>query len=86
MPRVSDECNIEAGSDLTKASTVETPILGDLPQGDAGAERAAQRNKEIALGRVGQPREIAECALWLTSGKASFVTAATLAPHGGLRL
>ncbi|OCK78502.1 oxidoreductase [Lepidopterella palustris CBS 459.81] len=65
--------------------TIETPILGDLPQGEAGAKRAAERTREIAMGRVGQPDEIAHCVMFLTSGRSSFVTATTLAAHGGLR-
>ncbi|OGE54984.1 hypothetical protein PENARI_c005G02996 [Penicillium arizonense] len=31
--------------------TIETPILGDLPQGEAGAKRIEERTKDIALGR-----------------------------------
>lgn len=60
-------------------SSTESPML------DMSPERVAARNKEIALGRVGTPVEIAECILWLTSGRSSFVTATTLAPHGGLQ-
>ncbi|KAJ5924919.1 hypothetical protein N7454_007558 [Penicillium verhagenii] len=65
--------------------TIETPILGDLPQGNAGAKRAEERVRDIALGRVGQPSEIAHCVSFLTSGKSSFVTGTTLSAHGGLR-
>jgi NAD(P)-dependent dehydrogenase (short-subunit alcohol dehydrogenase family) len=52
---------------------------------DKRPERIAERNKEIAVGRVGEPSEMAECILWLTSGRSSFVTATTLAANGGLR-
>lgn len=60
-------------------------MLGHLPQGQVGIERQAERKREIALGRVGQPREIAQCAIFLTSGRSSFITATTLAAHGGLQ-
>jgi len=60
-------------------------MLGTLPQGDAGRAREAERKREIALGRVGEPDEIAQCILFLTSGRSSFITATTLAAHGGLQ-
>lgn len=61
-------------------SSVETPIL------DMSQDRIAAREKEIAVGRVGKPEEIAECIIFLTSGRSSFVTATTLAVNGGLKL
>ncbi|KAG9820446.1 hypothetical protein KCU68_g17370, partial [Aureobasidium melanogenum] len=65
--------------------TIQTPILGDLPQGKAGEERQAQRMREIALKRVGEPEEVAQCVAFLASGRSSFITATTLAVHGGLQ-
>ncbi|KAK5028213.1 hypothetical protein LTR13_009201 [Exophiala sideris] len=65
--------------------TIQTPMLGTLPQGEAGRAREAERKHEIALGRVGEPEEIANCILFLTSGRSSFITATTLAAHGGLQ-
>ncbi len=61
-------------------SSVDTPIL------DMSPERVAARAKEIALGRTGTPEEIAECILFLTSGRSSFVTGIALAAHGGIKL
>lgn len=40
---------------------------------------------KIAVGRMGLPEEVAEAALFLTSGKASLITAATLAVDGGMQ-
>lgn len=60
-------------------------MLGHLPQGDQGHRRAAERAREIAMGRIGTPDEIAHCIVFLLSGRSSFVTATTLAVHGGLR-
>jgi NAD(P)-dependent dehydrogenase (short-subunit alcohol dehydrogenase family) len=37
----------------------------------------------IAMGRVGEPHEIAEAILWLLSDKASFISGATLDAAGG---
>jgi NAD(P)-dependent dehydrogenase (short-subunit alcohol dehydrogenase family) len=67
------------------SSTIETPILGKLPKGDIAKEREVARMREIALKRVGQPDEIAQCIMFLTSGRSSFVTATYLAADGGYR-
>ena len=60
-------------------------MLGQLPQGGLEEERAAERVREIALGRIGLSDEVAQCIVFLASGRSSFVTATTLAVHGGLR-
>ncbi|KAE8331421.1 NAD(P)-binding protein [Aspergillus sergii] len=65
--------------------SIETPMLGHLPGGEEGKRRATERVQEIAMGRVGQPAEMAQCIMFLTSGRSSFVTATTLAAHGGIR-
>ncbi|OQU93645.1 hypothetical protein CLAIMM_00127 [Cladophialophora immunda] len=65
--------------------TVDTPMLDTLPQEEVGVTRAQMRSREIAMRRVGKAEEIANCIAFLTSGRASFVTATTLSAHGGLR-
>ncbi|KAL3474478.1 hypothetical protein BJX99DRAFT_260410 [Aspergillus californicus] len=65
--------------------SIETPMLGNLPSGEEGKRRATERIQEIAMGRVGLPGEMANCIMFLTSGRSSFVTATTLAAHGGIR-
>ena len=42
--------------------------------------------KEIPMGRIAEPREIAEAALWLSSERASFVTGVNLPVDGGNHL
>ncbi|KAI1615957.1 hypothetical protein EDD36DRAFT_119315 [Exophiala viscosa] len=60
---------------------IKTPMLGDVPEEDD--TNLDEMVSEMALKRPGQPEEVAECLVWITSGRASFVTATTLAPNGG---
>ena len=46
-------------------------------------EDLAQRATDIPLGRLGQPSEIADAAVYLASGMASYVTGAMLEVSGG---
>jgi NAD(P)-dependent dehydrogenase (short-subunit alcohol dehydrogenase family) len=60
---------------------VETPATrGDLLAEDHPMRRIAHA---IPLGRVGQPEEVARCALFLASDAASYVTGANLVVDGG---
>jgi len=47
-------------------------------------EALAQRAAETALGRVGQPMELAYLVAFLASGKASYITGTTILVDGGL--
>jgi NAD(P)-dependent dehydrogenase (short-subunit alcohol dehydrogenase family) len=38
----------------------------------------------VAMGRIGQPAEVAEAVLWLMSPRASYVTGAVLSVDGGM--
>ena len=60
--------------------SIDTPILaGDTP---ALRER---RNREIPLGRIGTPQEVADAIAFLASPGASYITGATLHVNGGSR-
>lgn len=60
---------------------IETPILATVP-----AEIKAQFVAKIAVGRIGQPEDIANTCLFLVSEEASFITGQTITVDGGAYL
>lgn len=67
---------------------IDTPLLvAHLAPDERTAARAAMQHDaraQIPLGRMGTPEEVAEAALWLWSGLASYVTGSHLVCDGGL--
>jgi 3-oxoacyl-[acyl-carrier protein] reductase len=61
--------------------SIDTAILA----GDSPARRA-ERAKSILLGRLGAPAEVAAAVHFLLSPDASYLTGATIAVNGGLRV
>ena len=47
-------------------------------------EGLAERAKETAVGRIGEPRELAYLAAFLASGKSTYITGTTILVDGGL--
>lgn len=63
---------------------VATPMpLSRLKPGDDWEAILAQWGKNIPLGRVGQPEDIAQAILFLTSDESSWITGTTLVVDGG---
>jgi NAD(P)-dependent dehydrogenase (short-subunit alcohol dehydrogenase family) len=61
--------------------TIETPMVADMISNGELELDAAIANQPI--GRLGQPREIADAVLWLCSRGASFVVGVALPVDGG---
>ncbi|MFT5393636.1 MAG: NAD(P)-dependent dehydrogenase (short-subunit alcohol dehydrogenase family) [Gammaproteobacteria bacterium] len=59
---------------------VDTPMVSSMTNTDARAERFAASHP---LGRMGQPADIAYCALYLASDEAAWVTGAIFPVDGG---
>jgi NAD(P)-dependent dehydrogenase (short-subunit alcohol dehydrogenase family) len=59
---------------------IRTRLTADIV---AGAERAAAAGEGIPLGRVGEPEDVARCALFLASDDASFISGAHIVVDGG---
>lgn len=60
---------------------INTPMNDALIGGDE--HKQAEMLKQVPMGRLGQPEEIAQAVLWLSSSAASYVTGQALAVDGG---
>jgi len=60
--------------------TIRTRLTSDIVE---RTERAAREGHGIPLGRVGEPEDIARCALFLASDDASFISGAQIVVDGG---
>jgi len=60
--------------------TIRTRLTADIV---GRVERASKEGHGIPLGRVGEPEDIARCALFLASDDASFISGAHIVADGG---
>ena len=60
--------------------TIRTRLTADIVD---RVERASKEGHGIQLGRVGEPEDIARCALFLASDDASFISGAHIVADGG---
>jgi NAD(P)-dependent dehydrogenase (short-subunit alcohol dehydrogenase family) len=60
--------------------TIRTRLTADFIE---RAERDAAEGRGIPLGRVGEPEDIAQCALFLASDEASWISGAAIVVDGG---
>ncbi len=75
---------IEAAADGVRVNSLRLGMIATEQGSDAyeGEARAAMESI-IPIGRFGKPQEIANCALFLASDQAAFVTGTTLTADGG---
>jgi NAD(P)-dependent dehydrogenase (short-subunit alcohol dehydrogenase family) len=63
---------------------IDTPIFDTRQQGDALTKMKDELAKNVPLGRLGDPDEIAKAASFLASDEASYVAGIELYVYGGV--
>ncbi|HEX7718333.1 MAG TPA: SDR family oxidoreductase, partial [Woeseiaceae bacterium] len=63
---------------------IDTPILDGMVTGDDRKAALLKLGRQIPLGRVGQPEDVAYAILYLASDESAFVTGAELKIDGGI--
>jgi NAD(P)-dependent dehydrogenase (short-subunit alcohol dehydrogenase family) len=63
---------------------VDTPILDGMAQGGDRAAALEKLGRQIPIGRVGQPDDVAYAVLYLASDESNFVTGSEIKVDGGI--
>jgi NAD(P)-dependent dehydrogenase (short-subunit alcohol dehydrogenase family) len=63
---------------------VDTPLLDPLRAKLGKAEADAKLARQVPLGRIGEPKDVADAVLYLASDESRFVTGAELKLDGGI--
>jgi NAD(P)-dependent dehydrogenase (short-subunit alcohol dehydrogenase family) len=63
---------------------VNTPILDRIRQAFGAEEAEAKLARQVPLGRIGQPSDVANAALYLISDESRFVTGSEIKIDGGI--
>jgi NAD(P)-dependent dehydrogenase (short-subunit alcohol dehydrogenase family) len=78
-----DEENVRAGAeDLVAAGHEALAVRCDVAD-DSQVEGMKELMKDVPIGRLGKPEEIADAVIWLCSPGASFVIGHALVDDGG---
>lgn len=75
---------LDVRSNSIHPTYIDTPILDPLRQQFGKAEAEAKLGRQVPLGRIGQPDDIANAALYLLSDESRFVTASEIKVDGGI--
>ena len=85
---IKDIAHLGIRINLLSLGAVDTPSLRNALAGASGADQVDRLVKQMGegnpLGRLAQPREIGQAAVFLSSGASSFVTGAELFADGGM--
>jgi NAD(P)-dependent dehydrogenase (short-subunit alcohol dehydrogenase family) len=63
---------------------IDTPIFESLQQGEALTQLKIELARDVPLGRLGDPDEIAKAVAFLASDEASYISGIELFVDGGL--
>ena len=63
---------------------IDTPLIDGLTGGRDRDQMVAKLARQVPLGRIGEPEDVAYAALYLCSDEAKFVTGADLCIDGGI--
>lgn len=63
---------------------IDTPILDDVVPGVERQQALAKLGRQVPMGRVGAPREVANAILFLASDESSYTTGSELFVDGGI--
>lgn len=74
---------VEYGRRGIRANAIFPGFIQTEIMGASGADRFPEMFEKAALGRAGQPQEVAEVAVFLVSDRASFVSGAVIPVAGG---
>ncbi|MBX9745468.1 MAG: glucose 1-dehydrogenase [Hyphomonadaceae bacterium] len=75
---------LDVRSNSIHPTFIDTPILDPIRNMFGKDEAEAKLGRQVPLGRIGKPEEIAAAALYLLSDESRFVTGAELKVDGGI--
>lgn len=73
----------EVGPSGIRVNCIAPGVIDTEMNGEHSPEVMQQLAEETPLGQIGAPEQVADCALFLASEGASFVTGQVLSPNGG---
>ena len=76
--------NLDIRSNSIHPTYIDTPILDPLRQRFGKEEAEAKLARQVPLGRIGEPLDIANAVLYLASDESRFMTGAELKLDGGI--